>query len=476
MSYLGKTDEEVLVSIKPTYGFFHVALMEGLGGLMIASEMHGRLLQSGLYDKTDKIIVCILGDQQQAHTLLDYVFSRYPKYLVQYVSPNLNLWEWPTLGCLRDCCRDNPESDVWYIHTKGASNCRPDVPQYLQSNIRNWRGVMCHEIMNRADTCKDMLASGYDAVGPLLSTDRPSGPHFVGNFWWATAAHINSLPPLSVEDICGRSFAENWVGGNPKAKLGNLVPLLAYDCYDFQGKFFPNGVFEGYKGSCIYPVSPTAFTLGEIARRYGTDKIDHGFIKPYADALDSRRESVKRVLEIGVHEGRSLQMWRDYFPNALVEGWDILSFPENKFGPRTTTRVVNQEDAISILSAMANVAHGSYDLIIDDGAHTMSGQQISLATLWPYLAPGGIFIVEDLHTSLPHNPYEWAGGKCKEDFSNSTLRALQRLEVAQGMISEYMTQEQMDMISKECLSCSVIDAKNDERHITSILFKILDKG
>ena len=38
-------------------------------------------------------------------------------------------------------------------------------------------------------------------------------------------------------------------------------------------------------------------------------------------------------------------------------------------------------------------------VIIDDGSHLPSHQLLSLETLWPALAPGGLYIVEDVETS-----------------------------------------------------------------------------
>lgn len=236
------------MSVKPTVGFFHVALMNGLGGLMVASEMHGRIMESGLYDATDSIKVSILGDMSQAQVFCDYVLNRHSKYVIHHVSPSLEEWEWPTLDALNSYCKDNT-CDVWYAHTKGASNCRPDVPSHIQRNIRSWRGVMCHDIMTRHQECKRLLEEN-DAVGPLLSLDKPSGPHFVGNFWWATSDHIRSLPPISPERHSLRWFAENWIGSNPLAKLKGLTDLVAYDCYDFTGIYAnKGGVFNGLAGA-----------------------------------------------------------------------------------------------------------------------------------------------------------------------------------------------------------------------------------
>lgn len=231
---------------KPTIGFFHVALMEGLGGLTVAAEMHGRLLSSGLYAATDKIVVSILGDVRQAEHLVDYVFSRYDKYQVAHVSENLREWEWPTLASIKNVC-SRVDCDVWYVHTKGASNCRPDVPGHIQRNIRNWRGVMCHDVMDQHDVCKYLLKE-YDAVGPLLYDGNEHVPHFVGNFWWTKSSHVAKLAPVSGTLIEGRADAEAWVT-RAEGKYKGLSALRVYDCYDFQGVFSEKGVFYGMKGA-----------------------------------------------------------------------------------------------------------------------------------------------------------------------------------------------------------------------------------
>lgn len=44
-------------------------------------------------------------------------------------------------------------------------------------------------------------------------------------------------------------------------------------------------------------------------------------------------------------------------------------------------------------------AGSDFDVIIDDGGHTMTQQITSLNTLWPAVVPGGLYFCEDLQTS-----------------------------------------------------------------------------
>jgi hypothetical protein len=88
----------------------------------------------------------------------------------------------------------------------------------------------------------------FGAVGPLLSTDK-GVPHFVGNFWWATAEHVLGLREITPELSKNRNEAEAWIGTNPASKMKGTVDLVAYDCYDFSNIFGEAGVFNGVPGA-----------------------------------------------------------------------------------------------------------------------------------------------------------------------------------------------------------------------------------
>jgi SAM-dependent methyltransferase len=108
------------------------------------------------------------------------------------------------------------------------------------------------------------------------------------------------------------------------------------------------------------------------------------------------------VLEIGVFHGGSLQMWRDYFgAGAQIVGIDV--------DPRC--RQI-EEDGVSILIgdqadrrflAEVRQRHPHIDIVIDDGGHGMAQQIASFEELYPHLQPHGVYLCEDIHTSLaPH--------------------------------------------------------------------------
>jgi glycosyltransferase involved in cell wall biosynthesis len=104
------------------------------------------------------------------------------------------------------------------------------------------------------------------------------------------------------------------------------------------------------------------------------------------------------LLEFGVLHGGSLQMWKHYFgPQAKIYGADI--------NPRCAELA---EDQISILLAdqesresLKNICKTlpPFDIIIDDGGHTMLQQTTTFEEMWGKLKIGGVYLIEDMLTS-----------------------------------------------------------------------------
>lgn len=138
--------------------------------------------------------------------------------------------------------------------------------------------------------------------------------------------------------------------------------------------------------------------LDELAIRHGTDKSSkvHGYTRTYEEHFSGWSDRAVRLLEIGVGSGGSLRMWRDYFPNAQIFGLDCRASPAAA-AERITIFQGSQADGAT-LDRIA-VQAGPFDIIIDDGSHRWSDQILALEQLYPHLAPGGVYAIEDLHTS-----------------------------------------------------------------------------
>jgi len=103
-------------------------------------------------------------------------------------------------------------------------------------------------------------------------------------------------------------------------------------------------------------------------------------------------------LEIGVQNGGSARMWRDYFgPDARIIGLDIdpncRALEEDGF----EIWIGDQGDPDFWREFVQTVP--SLDIVLDDGGHTMRQQIVTFQALFPVLKDGGTYLCEDTHTS-----------------------------------------------------------------------------
>jgi hypothetical protein len=103
------------------------------------------------------------------------------------------------------------------------------------------------------------------------------------------------------------------------------------------------------------------------------------------------------IVEIGVYSGGSLGMWRTYFgPRSRITGVDIM--PECKVYENEFTKIEIGDQSDRSFWKRFRDEHPSVDIVIDDGGHTSEQQMVTLEELLPHLAPGGVYICEDVHT------------------------------------------------------------------------------
>lgn len=112
------------------------------------------------------------------------------------------------------------------------------------------------------------------------------------------------------------------------------------------------------------------------------------------------------LVEFGVSQGGSLQMWRDYFgPDAVLYGVDINPACKQFAEPGVHIEIGDQADRQFLRSLASRLP--PVDILIDDGGHTMRQQIHTFEELFPAVQPHGVYLVEDLHTSYWA---EWSGG------------------------------------------------------------------
>jgi len=140
-------------------------------------------------------------------------------------------------------------------------------------------------------------------------------------------------------------------------------------------------------------------TLNELAEKHGTDKgpYDHMYTNRYSIYLESYRDIEFNLLEIGVYNGASVRMWKEYFTKANIVAIDIDPRCKEYEEDRITIHIGDQTD-VNFLNKLVD-KHGHFEVILDDGGHSFKQQIVSFETLFPRLTPGGLYFLEDMHTS-----------------------------------------------------------------------------
>jgi hypothetical protein len=151
-------------------------------------------------------------------------------------------------------------------------------------------------------------------------------------------------------------------------------------------------------------------------------KVDH-FFDIYEQHFARFRDTEVRVLEIGVDQGGSLELWRNYFgASAQIHGIDINPLVLERVPECCSVHIGSQADAVFIESILSE--YGPFDLVIDDGSHVMHHQIETFEMIYPHMSPTGVYVCEDAFTSY------WCeyGGKLKKP---GTF-----MEYAKGLIDE----------------------------------------
>jgi hypothetical protein len=136
--------------------------------------------------------------------------------------------ELPTLRNLRSWCRANPDAFVCYHHSKGVTHRVSEVWD-------RWRRCMERAVIWRWRDCLAALEGPFDAAGAHW-LDFPMGlpqHYFGGNFWWAKASFINTLPALPENASNHNDFylAEAWIGTGPRLpRVRDLAPHWPMTC------------------------------------------------------------------------------------------------------------------------------------------------------------------------------------------------------------------------------------------------------
>jgi len=189
-------------------GYFHVCQMgEWRRSFDLSMDT---LKRHGLLDATQELRIGVLSkdgfeDDKRFH---------HPKIKIIYTG-KVSDYERPTLLHMKQSSLTDPsDTKYYYLHTKGIRHFNTKNEEAIVTWIKSmlyWNFVRWRDAVSILDT--------HETYGCHYLTGR----HYSGNFWWATAEHIQKLPDTIHEHYNG---PEDWILKNDDRMY------CAYNCGD----------------------------------------------------------------------------------------------------------------------------------------------------------------------------------------------------------------------------------------------------
>jgi len=149
--------------------------------------------------------------------------------------------------------------------------------------------------------------------------------------------------------------------------------------------------------------------LDAIGMICGSDKSStfnsaHDYLRHYEFMFDDFRDQDINIIEIGVQKGPSLKAWKWYFPRATIVGVDIQSRCLKLREERVDVMIGSQADTDFMREVCAKYPP---TIVIDDGSHLAEHNIVTFEAVFPLLAPGGLYVVEDMSCHFGTNAERW---------------------------------------------------------------------
>jgi len=144
-------------------------------------------------------------------------------------------------------------------------------------------------------------------------------------------------------------------------------------------------------------------SLEEIVDNSRTDKNTlHSYLPLYQKLLESKKETAKNVLEVGIYLGGSIKLWSDFFTNAKVYGLDIMNIDNVWEGIKNKENIIlyTSTNAYDDNFFIANFLHKNIkcDFMLDDGPHSLESMKQFIKLYSQIMTDDGILIIEDVQS------------------------------------------------------------------------------
>jgi len=382
--------------------FYHLGQLGNWEELYL--EHMNLLVANGLYDACEFIHIGINGNLP-----LPKVFN---KSRIKYNSDHV--LEANTLESLWNFSQENRDYKILFFHSKGVTH---GINSPFNDNVIAWRKYLEYfNIVNWKDSVQYL--NEYDCTSvELLDTSYHNdivipGLFYAGNFWWANSQYISTLDTNFLYDNTNglaRWQSEKWIGtGNPRAHS-----QFNFNCVEYYNFNYPKEFYIKQEMTDNQTIQTNCEDkIVEILNKFqingwgnnlenGTDKADwHSYDKLYGKYLNNYIDKKGTLLEIGVWRGGSSVLWSNLLPNfdfCLVDIENKLSIKNRQNLDFTKTRyIITDAYHIEVKNQIKDLYPQGFDVIIDDGPHTVESQIKCVELYLDTLTDNGVLIIEDI--------------------------------------------------------------------------------
>jgi alkaline ceramidase TOD1/glycosyltransferase MUCI70-like protein len=314
----------------------------------------------------------------------------------------------------RDCVYQAAE-EVLRRDIDSEARVREQIDHYQKWHFPQHAGLIASGFLLRRHTKEDVKRSGEMWFSHVLRYSKRDQLSFSFTAWRTrlafTALDLDLTSnqifswPNQVDRLPYHFDDQTYLWLNPDVAKAKMEPRRHFHLY---------GRVEGRPIRYHAPIE-----LNRLANKFKSDKGDlyyhrHFYTRVYDHFLSPLKEEEITILEIGLpgHDIQatspggpliqvpSLSMWCEYFSRAHVHGIDTQDF-SNFEDDRVTITRADQLDRIALGKVVQRCRY-PIKVVVDDGSHASKHQQISLAYLFPHLASGGFYFIEDLNDQPPH--------------------------------------------------------------------------
>ena len=200
------------------------------------------------------------------------------------------------------------------------------------------------------------------------------------------------------------------------------------------------------------------FRLFKSSKRYSIKWSN--YFEIYENILKKYVNKKITLVEVGVGDGGSLFMWRNFLGNkANIIGIELN--PESKKLKKFGFKIFNGDQSNPNFWKNFYKKIGKIDVLIDDGGHTNLQQITTFMESFPFIRKGGLIIIEDTHTSYMN--YKGFKNPSKNSFINFSNVLIENIHRRNPMLKKKMNEFSKKIYSIEyydSIACININKKD----------------